>query len=96
MLLTETNLSRRNNLIMPQPERRKKVKRSMAAIKTVLGERKRAKIAAFRAMKTAEAQEGIEGKMEDEAESMEDIRLEGDGEEEGADEDMDTNDHTKK
>lgn len=46
MLLTEKNLSRRKGLIFPQPERWKKVKRSMAAIKVVLGERKRAKIAA--------------------------------------------------
>lgn len=48
MLLTEKNLSRRKNLVFPQPERWKKVKRSMAAIKVVLGERKREKIAAFR------------------------------------------------
>jgi ribosomal protein L29 len=46
MLLTEKNLSRRKNLVFPQPERWKKVKRSMAAIKVVLGERKREKIAA--------------------------------------------------
>lgn len=45
MLLTEKNLSRRKGLVFPQPERWKKVKRSMAAIKTVLGERKREKIA---------------------------------------------------
>jgi ribosomal protein L29 len=44
MLLTEKNLSRRKGLVFPQPERWKKVKRSMAAIKVVLGERKREKL----------------------------------------------------
>ncbi len=54
MLLTEKNLSRRKNLKFPQPERWKKVKRSMAAIKVVLGERKREKIAVFREGKVKE------------------------------------------
>jgi ribosomal protein L29 len=54
MLLTEKNLSRRKNLVFPQPERWKKVKRSMAAIKVVLGERKREKIAAHQEKMTAE------------------------------------------
>ena len=44
MLLTEVNLSRRRTIPMPQPERRLKVKEGMAAIKCVLGERKRAAI----------------------------------------------------
>jgi ribosomal protein L29 len=44
MLLTERNLSRRKGIVFPQPERWKKVKRSMAAIKVVLGERKREKL----------------------------------------------------
>ena len=48
MLLTEKNLSRRKGLVFPQPERWKKVKRGMAAIKVVLGERKREKIAALK------------------------------------------------
>ena len=48
MLLTEKNLSRRKSMVFPQPERWKKVKRSMAAIKVVLGERKREKIAAHK------------------------------------------------
>lgn len=48
MLLTEKNLSRRKGIIFPQPERWKKVKRSMASIKVVLGERKREKIAAHK------------------------------------------------
>lgn len=45
MLLTEQQLSRRRQLIFPQPERTRKVQKSMAAIKTVLGERKRIKVA---------------------------------------------------
>ena len=45
MLLTEQQLSRRRGLIMPQPERLRKVKKSMGAIKHVLGERKRAHLA---------------------------------------------------
>jgi Mitochondrial 39-S ribosomal protein L47 (MRP-L47) len=48
MLLTELQLSRRRGLIFPQPERMKKVQKSMGAIRQVLGERKRDKIAAFR------------------------------------------------
>lgn len=47
MLLTEKNLSRRKGIKFPQPERWKKVKRGMASIKVVLGERKRKKIAEF-------------------------------------------------
>jgi hypothetical protein len=45
MLLTESNLARRHGYYMIQPERRRKVRKSMGAIKHVLGERKRAKIA---------------------------------------------------
>ena len=44
MLLTEQNLSRRRGLVFPQPERMQKVKKSMGAIRQVLGERKRDKI----------------------------------------------------
>ena len=47
MLLTELQLSRRKGILFPQPERMKKVKKSMGAIRHVLGERKREKIAAF-------------------------------------------------
>uniref|UniRef100_A0A7S1UQV1 Large ribosomal subunit protein uL29m n=1 Tax=Grammatophora oceanica TaxID=210454 RepID=A0A7S1UQV1_9STRA len=46
MLYTESNLYRRNGVRFPQPDRLKKVKKSMGAIRQVLGERKRAKIAA--------------------------------------------------
>jgi large subunit ribosomal protein L47 len=44
MLLTEAHLSRRHGLVFPQPERRRKVRKSMGAIKQVLGERKREKL----------------------------------------------------
>lgn len=44
MLLTEQQLSRRKGIIFPQPERMKKVRKSMGAIKQVLGERKRDKL----------------------------------------------------
>jgi len=42
MLTTEAELCRRNAEYFPQPERRQKVKKSMGAIKIVIGERKRA------------------------------------------------------
>ena len=41
MLLTEQQLSRRKGLNFPQPDRITKVRKSMGAIKHVLGERKR-------------------------------------------------------
>jgi len=41
MLYTESNISRVNQTTFPQKERETKVKKGMAAIKTVLGERKR-------------------------------------------------------
>ena len=44
MLLTEQQLSRTRQLVFPQPERLKKVKRSMQQIKHVLGERKQVKL----------------------------------------------------
>ena len=44
MLMTESELCRRHSEYFPQPERRQKVKKSMAAIKQVLGERKRQRI----------------------------------------------------
>lgn len=46
MLLTEQQLSRRRQLIFPQPERFQKVQKSMGAIRQVLGERKRKAVAA--------------------------------------------------
>jgi hypothetical protein len=58
MLLTEANLARRRSLMFPQPERQKKVKKSMGAIKHVLGERKRAAIAAHKERVKAAAAAG--------------------------------------
>lgn len=46
MLYTEQALSRRKGIMFPQPDRIKKVRKSMGAIRQVLGERKRDKIAA--------------------------------------------------
>ena len=60
MLLTEIQLSRRHSLIMPQPERLQKVKKSMGAIRHVLGERKREKLAAV-ALRRVEAEEAEKG-----------------------------------
>jgi large subunit ribosomal protein L47 len=45
MLLTEQQLSRRRQLTFPQPDRFRKIQKSMGAIKQVLGERKRVKVA---------------------------------------------------
>ncbi|GKZ00427.1 hypothetical protein MPSEU_000995300 [Mayamaea pseudoterrestris] len=47
MLLTEKQLSRRKGAIFPQPERFKKVQKSMGAIRHVLGERKRDKLSSL-------------------------------------------------
>lgn len=44
MLLTEQQLSRRKQIIFPQPERLKKVGKSLGAIRQVLGERKQERI----------------------------------------------------
>ena len=60
MLLTEKHLARRHSLIMPQPERLQKVKKSMGAIRHVLGERKREKLAAV-ALRRSEAEEAEKG-----------------------------------
>jgi large subunit ribosomal protein L47 len=73
MLLTEQQLSRRRQLIFPQPDRMKKVQKSMGAIKQVLGERKRVKIASHLASKLEEA-------MLQEAEATEEIASEGEEE----------------
>jgi large subunit ribosomal protein L47 len=45
MLLTEQQLSRRKGIMFPQPGRMRKVRKSMGAIKHVLGERKREMLA---------------------------------------------------
>jgi hypothetical protein len=64
MLLTELQLSRRNQLNFPQAERIKKVKKSMGAIRHVLGDRKREKLAQF-ALKGVEQEEAEKGTQED-------------------------------
>jgi hypothetical protein len=53
MLLTEQQLSRRKGLIFPQPDRILKVRKSMGAIKHVLGERKREHLFRFKAAREA-------------------------------------------
>ena len=60
MLLTEKQLSRRKGIIFPQPERIQKVKKSMGAIKHVLGERKREKIAALALQQIEKEQEELD------------------------------------
>jgi Mitochondrial 39-S ribosomal protein L47 (MRP-L47). len=61
MLLTESNICRQNGVYFPQKERQQKVKKSMAAIKVVLGERKRDKIAqsALNAMQEQDETENL-------------------------------------
>lgn len=54
MLLTEQQISRRKSIAFPQPERFMKVRKSMGAIKQVLGERKRAHLANIKAKREAE------------------------------------------
>ena len=63
MLLTESNLARRHGYEVAQPDRRKKVRKSAGAIKQVLGERKRKKIADWR--EYMEELERFEGLMAD-------------------------------
>ncbi len=65
--MTEAYISNRNGSYFPQPERRQKVKKSMAAIKVVLGERKRDKIAQY-ALKMARLMDESKGVLEDEPE----------------------------
>jgi len=66
MLLTETNICRQNGVYFPQKDRQQKVKKSMAAIKTVFGERKRDKIAqhALKALEDDEKRNGQEEMIE--------------------------------
>lgn len=59
MLLTEEQLSRRKQLIFPQPGRLQKVAKSMGAIRHVLGERKRGRQAVFREREAAAALQGV-------------------------------------
>lgn len=84
MLLTEANLARRHGYILVQPERRKKVRKSMSAVKRTLGERKQRKIADHAAyleelerfnglmakMKLKRKEDDIEEAMDSEAENI--------------------------
>ena len=67
MLLTEQQLSRRKGIIFPQPERQKKVRKSMGAIKQVLGERKREKLSGL-ALAQMNESEKMDAEMGDEEE----------------------------
>ena len=67
MLMTERQISRRRNLVFPQPERTRKVKKSMGAIKHVLGERKRAHLARVRHRSAEEAEKQQQQEEEEEA-----------------------------
>eukprot|EP00903_Cladosiphon_okamuranus_P010183 g9642.t1 len=57
MLLSQVVLSRRSKVPIPAGDRRQKVKRSMKAIKVVVGERQRAKRAAIRERQLADKRE---------------------------------------
>ena len=74
MLLTEQQLSRRRQLIFPQPERLYKVQKSMGAIRQVLGERKRVKVAAHLASQSEKKndQEIMEDSMLSESDALAD------------------------
>jgi Mitochondrial 39-S ribosomal protein L47 (MRP-L47) len=65
MLLTELQLSRRRGILFPQPDRMKKVRKSMGAIRHVLGERKREKIAAFKLNQEDIGEQEVEDKVQD-------------------------------
>lgn len=72
MLLTESNLARRHSYEMIQPDRRRKVRKSMGAIKHVLGERKRKKIAEWKSYKEElERFDGLMAEMKLESDEME-------------------------
>ena len=81
MLLTETNLARRHGYEMAQPDRRQKVRKSMGAIKHVLGERKRKKIKEHKAyLEELERFNGL----------MADMKLEMEKNDDGMEDSMDT------
>lgn len=67
MLLTEQQLSRRRQIMFPQPERMQKVQKSMGAIKQVLGERKREKVAAHLAAAATQSSQSMEQSMQKES-----------------------------
>lgn len=71
MLLTENNLCRRKAIPFPQADRRQKVKKSMGAIKAVLGERKRDKIAQH-ALKMAQLNDSDDDNDDEDSKSLTD------------------------
>lgn len=78
MLMTEANLARRHGYQMIQSERKRKVRKSMGAIKHVLGERKRVKLADFRAYKEelAKLDKLLADKMVDEMQTIQQSEME--------------------
>ena len=58
MLMTESELCRRHSEYFPQPDRKTKVKKSMAAIKQVLGERKRQRTSSIMQLQLEQADAG--------------------------------------
>lgn len=61
MLLTEQQLSRRKSVLFPQPQRILKVRKSMGAIKQVLGERKREYLSQLSVMAKAQEATNAQG-----------------------------------
>jgi large subunit ribosomal protein L47 len=62
MLLTEQQLSRRRGIIFPQPDRIQKVKKSLGAIRQVMGERKREKLSQMALQQMEEDDGGLDDK----------------------------------
>jgi len=81
MLLTEAHLARRHQMEWVQPARLRKVRKSMGAIRQVLGERKRAKIAAFQERRRQQPKLAMEEEEEDVMmEDGEDVEYDGEDE----------------
>ena len=79
MLMTELQISRRRQIIFPQPDRMKKVRKSMGAIRHVLGERKIAAIASFRERQMLQELEAQNTQAETGENDDEDDMMEGEG-----------------
>ena len=60
MLMTEQQLSHRKGIRFPQPDRVRKVQKSMGAVRQVLGERKREKIKLFLLQKEMSTRDAAE------------------------------------
>ena len=79
MLMTELQISRRRQIIFPQPDRMRKVRKSMGAIRHVLGERKIAAIASFRERQMLQELEAQNTQAETGENDDEDDMMEGEG-----------------